>query len=38
MVAVMNKKKNPFQKGAVACLYQEGGITGIMFCHKLLGL
>ena len=21
-------------KGAVACLYQEGGTTGIMFCHE----
>ena len=26
-------------KGAVACLYQEGGMTGIMFYHlKLVGL
>ena len=24
-------------KGAVACLYQEGGITGMMFCHQTSG-
>ena len=26
---------NNCRKGAVACLYQEGGITGIMFYHQL---
>ena len=25
---------NNCYKGAVACLYQEGGITGIMFCYQ----
>ena len=24
-------------KGTVACLYQEGSTTGIMFCHKTGG-
>ena len=24
-------------KGTVACLYQEGGITGIMFCYQTGG-
>ena len=26
-----------YAKGAVACLHQEGGITGIMFSHQTAG-
>ena len=25
---------NNHRKGAVACLYQERGVTGILFCHQ----
>ena len=28
---------NNYRKGDVACLNQEGGITGIMFCHQTSG-
>ena len=28
---------NNCSKGAVACLYQEGGTTGITFCHQTDG-
>ena len=28
---------NNCRKGTVVCLYQEGGITGILFCHQTGG-
>ena len=38
MVSVVWLHVNNCCKGARACLYQEGDITGIMFCHQNVGL
>ena len=37
MLSNVTNHVNNFCEGAVACLYQKGGTTGITFCHQTGG-